>query len=251
MENIESIKKFEISHKEINRREIAYASLLISLTIGMFFWELLFDLQVLFPGTVIVGLLLLLTWLYFHSFFKSIKDIKVRISDKYLQRFEHSIWVKYPLEDIIKINIKHTTRKTIREVAVFTREGKNIFINGLEEFDKFTKELCASAGKEVEIKEITEPFDFDHTLFYPVLGILLSFIGISFFKLVINFNSQNIKLLFVIFSIYLVGLGGYFLYTRPISKSYGKNRMVADWVWATILISAGFLVFSLTLVLWG
>jgi hypothetical protein len=249
MENFESIKKFGISRKEINRREIAYASLLIFLIVGIFICEILFKLQVLFPGTVIIGILLFISWLYFHIFFKSIIDNKVCIFDKCLYRFENDAWTKYSLEDIKRINIKHTTRNTIREVAVFPKEGQSIFINGLEDFDKFTKELCASVGKEVEIREITEPLDFDHLLFYPILGTLLSFTGVGFLRLMINFDSQTMKLLLGIFSVYLISLGIYFLYSRPISKSYGKNRSSTDRVWAIMLISAGLFMVFLTLVL--
>jgi hypothetical protein len=134
-------------------------------------------------------------------------------------------------------------------VAISLREGKSLFINGLEDFEKFTKQLCVSVGKEVVIREVTEPIDYDHPLFYPILGILLSFTGVGLFKLVINFDSQKLKLLFGIFSIYLILLGIYFFYSRPIAKRYGKNRNVSDWVWAMMLIGVGLSMIFLTFLL--
>lgn len=236
MEHLESIKKYVVSLNEIRRREIAFASLIISITTGLFVFEILFDLKELFLGTVILGIIFFISWIFTHKFFKSVKANDIHISDNHLQRFEHGKWVKYPIMDIVKINIKHTSRKSIREVALSFKNGKSILINGIEEFEQFIKDLLSTANKEVVIKKISEPMDFDHPIFYPILGIVLSFTGIVFLKLILRFDLQMMKTLLGIFSIYLFILGIYFFYSKPISKRYGNNKNNSDWIWGTLLI---------------
>ena len=63
------------------------------------------------------------------------------------------------------------------------RNYKYHYINAFEEkFELLKDTLLGQLNNEVFVKEIHEPINFDHILFYPVLGLIISFLSLFFLK---------------------------------------------------------------------
>lgn len=246
LENNSETQKFLVSIKELKRREIAFFSLLTSLLIGLFVGESVLNLQILYLGTAMLGVLFVLLIIFLHRFFKSIESNFVSISEENFIRCDRGKFSEYQLKDVAKIHLKLTTKKTLREIGIFFKNGKVEFINGIDDFDRFSSVLKKSVSKDVVIKEIFEPLDFDHPIFYPILGIILSIFGILFLKLLLGLNWQVIKIIFSIISLFLFILAGYFFSFQPIAKRYGRNRKLSDWALGGLFVIAG--VFTVVLV---
>lgn len=127
---------------------------------------------------------------------------------------------KFLIKKINKIKIKRTTNNTIREISVFFDDGKSLFINGMSNFEKFETNLLKNVEKSTVIKNIREPMDFDSIFFYPILGLILSFVTVYSLNLMINFSYQTIKIVLYASMIYVFLIVIYFVISKPISKRY-------------------------------
>lgn len=127
---------------------------------------------------------------------------------------------KFLIKEIDKLTIKKTTNNTVREIGVFFNDGKSLFINGLSNFEKFKINLLKKVGKNVVIKNIREPMDFDSILFYPILGLILSFGTIYLLNLMTSFSYQIMKIVLYISIIYIFLMAVYFIISKPIAKRY-------------------------------
>ena len=142
--------------------------------------------------------------------------MKTSISKEYLIRGEG----KYLIKNIIKIKIKRTTQNTIREIYLYFNDGNKLFINGLDNFEKFGNKLLKKISKNATIINTREPMDFDNIFFYPILGLILSFSTIYFLKSITEFNYQTTQIILYISVIYIVLISLYFIISKPISKRY-------------------------------
>lgn len=161
---------YKVSEKEMARREAAFLSLSASLLLGLGLASKF--LKVPIPIQVFVGIAITLAvanaWL--KLFFNSFLKFKICMSEKELVRKNK----KYALGDARKVSVVWTTRNTIREIGIFFCDNKSLFINGLEDMERFKKDLLERTGKKIEIKNSKELGDYDSLLFYPILGLSLS-----------------------------------------------------------------------------
>lgn len=127
---------------------------------------------------------------------------------------------KFLIKKINKLIIKKTTNNTVREIGIFFDDGKSLFINGLGNFEKFRTDLLKSVSKNVVIKNIREPMDFDNIFFYPILGLILSFGTVYLLSLMTNFSYQTMKIVLYTSIIYVFFMAIYFIISKPISKRY-------------------------------
>jgi len=74
------------------------------------------------------------------------------------------------------VTVKWTTNHTVREIYIWLDGGRSIFITALDCFEDFTHELIGKLDKKVNIEEINELIDFDHPLFYSILGLPIRYI---------------------------------------------------------------------------
>jgi hypothetical protein len=138
-----------------------------------------------------------------------------------------------------KIRIKWTTNDTVREMYIWLNDGNSIFISALENFERFKKKLVASVNKAVKVEEIHEPIDYDHPLFYSILGLPIGYMCVLIYKLVPVLSLNNIKLGLISFSAYLILLGVYFIKNRPISRRSGEKALSTDYIIGLLMISFG------------
>lgn len=214
--------EYSISNKEIIRRKRAFLALSIFLIIGLFLAAKIFKVHVFTWIYIIYFLVLVISNLWIKIFFKLFLMTEVYISKKILERRKNNISEKFNIDDIYKIKIKKNSNGGIREIYIYLRNGKNIFLNGINDFEKFVDELLNSVDKKTIIKIIREPIDFDSIFFYPVLGLILSFGTVYLLKWLTDLDYQSIKIFLYLTLIYIFGLGIYFVVSNPIGKRYGK-----------------------------
>jgi len=94
----------------------------------------------------------------------------------------------------------------------------------------------------VVVKEIHEPLDFDHPLFYSILGLPISFVGVFICKSIPSLSYQKIKIGIITFFVYLFILGIYFITARPISKRSGNKTVTSDVIAGTLMICSGIIM---------
>ncbi len=235
--------EFTISQKELKRREKAFAALLISFLIGIFIFSFLFKLSV--PSAWIIFISIILFFLYIITFkhLNSLSQMKIVISDQKIVREKGVKSEEYSILEINSIKIKRRTSGTIREIYISFRNRKYLYINAFEErFELLKDALLSKINDKTPVKEFREPIDFDHALFYPTLGLLISFFSVFFFKQILRADYSSFMVILLIFSVYNFSLGIYFLLKKPIAIGAGKDQAVTDYIFGTIMIIASILM---------
>lgn len=229
--------EFRVSQKEIVRRKKAFISLCVFFAIGILLSLLFFNYQIsLGIVYVFLGLLLLFGVLTF-NFLSTYAKNKLFIDDKKIELVNLKNLSAINLCEIYKIRIKRRTNKIIREIYIWPKNGRPFFISAFEnDFTRIEKIIKDSVGKDVLIKEIVEPLDFDHFLFYPIFGLCTGVLSIIFFNTILNANIQNINILFFIISIYTFALGVFFILKKPMFSRSAKNNATADYIFGAIFI---------------
>lgn len=211
---------YGVSKKEVNRRKMAFFSLSIFLISGFISASILFSLTISIFVYLGLIMILFLSNLLILKFFKHFLKMKISLSKEFLIRTNGKTSDKFIIKNINKVRIKRTTKNTIREIGIYFKNGKSIFINGLANFYNFKINIIKKINKKAIIKDIREPMDFDSIFFYPILGILISFGTVYLFKWLTSLDYQSIKIFLgaVLFYVFLVDL--YLIISKPISKRY-------------------------------
>ncbi|HPJ17388.1 MAG TPA: hypothetical protein PK639_04150 [Candidatus Woesebacteria bacterium] len=210
------IIKFKVSEEKIVRREEAFLALSISSFLGSILAAILFGFSISYLFLVVFGGFLFLVNIWLKVFFNRYLKMKTCLSKEYLIRGKG----KFLIKEINKLTIKRTTNNTVREIGIFFDNGKSLFINGLSNFESFEKQLIKNIDKNVVIKNIREPLDFDSIFFYPILGLILSLGTGYLFKLMANFSYQTMQIVLYVSIIYIFLLGIYLVISKPIAKRY-------------------------------
>lgn len=191
----------------------------------------------IFPILLIIFYLLTSNYLNYLS--KSI----INIQDGYIERRNGKNTERFLLSNIKSIDIKRRKNGNIREIAISFINNKSLYINAFEEdFETIEKILLKDINKKIISKERKEPIDYDSLFFYPILGLVISFVSIFVYTKVVLIDYSKNKMLFPLFSVYLFSLGIYFLAKKPISIRSGKNTVVADIILGITMIIASILV---------
>lgn len=199
---------------------MAFFSLSIFLISGFISASILFSLTISIFVYLGLIMILFLSNLLILKFFKHFLKMKISLSKEFLIRTNGKTSDKFIIKNINKVRIKRTTKNTIREIGIYFKNGKSIFINGLANFYNFKINIIKKINKKAIIKDIREPMDFDSIFFYPILGILISFGTVYLFKWLTSLDYQSIKIFLgaVLFYVFLVDL--YLIISKPISKRY-------------------------------
>ncbi len=102
-------------------------------------------------------------------------------------RFVHGSEInQYLLIDVQAVRIKRRSTGTIREISLFLQNRKRLSINGFEdEFEQLKDTLIHNLDQSISIREVIEPMDFDHPLFYPIFGTLMSLGFVLIIKIIV------------------------------------------------------------------
>ncbi len=232
------IKIFHISEIEVNRRKKAFTSLIIS----FFIFSLLFSIDLIVENVTIsiisilfFALMLFLFRIMTLNYLNNFLKMKLVIEKNNLIKIWNKNQAKCFFNEIKYIKIKKTIKGCNREISVFTKTNADMIINGLDDFSSFENELLNKIENK-KIKIIKEPIDYDHFLFYPILGLLLSFIFIYAVKIFSNFDYQNIKIFYHSVLLYNFSMCIYFFITRPLSKTSEKKKVNPDLIFILLII---------------
>ena len=241
--------KYTISKKELSRRMKAFATLSASLTAGVVLASFVCRFPVSAGAYLCIACMFLLLCGLLFKLFNSFARVIVCLTDQQIERIHGEIYEKYLIADIRKIRIKRTKNHSIREIHIEFRDKKGLYINALDEFENFLAELKNSLNTDVFIEEVREPIDFDHPLFYSVLGFPVSFLCIFLLKLIANMDVLKGKYFLYVFAVYLFSVGLYFLFKKPLSQRFGNTKRAADYTVGLFLavIAAGCLIAGLFL----
>jgi len=226
--------EFNISKNEITRRKKAFATLLFSMIVGLFLGSSLFSYPISMYGylLVIAAFFLLITITFI--FFESLSRLKIHISDEGIKKISGKLSESFLFSDIKSIKIKRRTNGIIREIYVFFHNRKELIITAFEEdFEKIRDLLVGKVNSSTSIKEVKEPIDFDHPIFYSLLGLPISFISILFIKIVTTLDYFKLKYVLFALAIYVFIIGLYFIIKKPMAIRIGKktsNRRLHIWI---------------------
>lgn len=125
----------------------------------------------------------------------------------------------------------------IREIYLWTQNGKSLFINAFENnFKEIERTINNSLDKEIQREEFKELIDLDHILFYPILGLIIGFSSISFINTILKSDKKLIDIFFYTVSLYSFVLGLFFFFKRPISTRSAKRRSSVDLVFGVLFV---------------
>lgn len=219
-------KEFVVSSTEIARRKRAFATLEISLLVGLVLAlnrVIVEQPFIALTGICIFAFLLTVAFIMVTRFFRKFSKMKLLLDEKYLQRKSVKGDEKFLLSDIKIIDIKRTTRKTIREIKLIFSDGGIVFVNGLEHFEEFRQGIIDHSCNKVAIKEYQEPFDFDHPLFYLILGLFISISSVYITKYLLTLGTKVMKIVTVVLFIYIFAVVIFLATQKPVSKRYGNR----------------------------
>jgi hypothetical protein len=161
---------------------------------------------------VVLAIFLFITRFIVIKYFKSIINNKIILTKKYIKKNNK----EYLVSDIDQIKVKRTSKEYIREIKIVLKNYNVFYINGIDDFEEFRKELEDYLQKDVEKSEYYEPIDYDHPLFYFFLGILLGAVCIQSTKYFSTLNHNELGIIYYILSSITIILGIYFIITKPI-----------------------------------
>lgn len=237
---------FTISETEIKRRITAFTAFLTNIYISFFglstliFSEFIkYNFNFLIPFAIGIFLLFSVFRKIIIRFFDRFKKTKIILNDKYLERKTVKSDEKFLLKDITKIRIERTTRGDIREIGIAMGNKNFQYIDGLDNFESFAKNLIVRCKKNIDLEKSRELLDYDNVMFYPILGLLISTIFLLVLKIFTGLSQNNLKIVFLIFDLYLFGMGGYFFIKKPLAVRYGYKSKWGDYFWGLFMAIAG------------
>lgn len=215
--------EYSISKDEILRRKIAYVRLSVSLLVGTALVSLIPSFTISISFYFIIAVSLFLIGAYSFYFFKRLLSVKIVLSETTIERKNKKIEEKYLLSDVHKVDIKYTKKNTIREIYIEFNNGKKMFVTGLNRVEEFEKELSDRLNKGIVKKEIHERIDFDHPMFYILLGLLLGGVITLLNRGVNELSTKYLVIGLGVCVIYMIVLFVYLIKTKQITRRIGRN----------------------------
>ena len=244
-----SPQKYTIDNTEIDRRKQAFSSFLLFLFIGISFsLKLLLGLSY-FPLFVSMGILASVLFMSRFLTYKAFEDISktvVTLTDEYIERIGQKGGERINLCDIDKISIKMTAKKSIRELGIATKDTQ-LGLNGIANFDNLSEVLLSSVSQKTKVVRTQEPIDYDSKYFYPILGLIMGGGTIISVKFLINSYHEFARAFLSSFMVFVIGLGVYFIYTKPATRGNGLRFQPTDRVMGIMFITLGIALLYLIL----
>jgi len=215
--------EYSISKNEIIRRKIAYVRLSISLLVSTVLVSMVPYFTIPIYIYFIIAVSLFLIGIYSFYFFKKLLPVKIVLTETTIERVNNKVIEKYLLSDINKVEIKYTSKNTIREIYIEFKNGKKMFVTALNRVEEFEKELFKKTNKGIIKKEIHEHIEFDHPMFYILLGLLLGGVIVLLIKVLNELNTKYLVIGLIACVIYMVILFIYLIKTKQVTRRIGKE----------------------------
>ena len=235
--------EFLVSKKEISRRKRAFTMLFIFFFIGLFVADFVFSyeisLSVVYLFIVVFSALAFATFVFLSSLSRN----KLFIDDKMIKLENAKIFSSTTFEEISRIKIKRRRNGEIREIYIWTKKGRPIFISAFEDdFKNIKKILHVSITNNIPIKETREPLDFDHFLFYPIFGICTGLITLIVLNAMLNSSIKAGRAFTLSSSFFEFFLGIYFILKKPLFSRGTKKYASIDYITGGALIIFSILI---------
>lgn len=138
---------------------------------------------------------------------------------------------EYQLDSIRHAQAKRTTAGVIREIKLSFDDGSAAYANGLEDAESFW-ECLNSRNIDASQVVLREPIDFDHPLFYVVLGCALGASMSLIARLGVSSPRLSGHWAYVVLATYSFAFSVYWLRAKPISGRYGIRVVTWDYALA-------------------
>jgi hypothetical protein len=236
--------EFIISKKEIVRRKKAFVILLSSMMVGLFLSSLFLEYEISMYGYLFIFILFIFLIAITFNFFNSISKLKIFISEEEITKTNKEKSETFLLSEIKHIKVKRRTNGIIREIYITFNNQKELIITAFEEnFENIKNLLIGKRDSIILLKETKELIDFDHPLFYSILGLPISFVSIIFIKLITNLEHFQTKYILFALSLYVFVIGAYFFIKKPMFITFGKKHTATDYVIGSIIVCGGIFLF--------
>jgi len=238
---IQGYKEYKASKSEMNRRLNAFMRLIICFYISASICNIDFIIKRPFsslPILIISAIALFLIWITFKNTFRMESEKKVYLSETELLRYFKKSQEKHLVKDITDVQIKRTTYKTIREIKIGIADSNNIYINGLENLEQFKNDIVRLAP-DIPIKEISEPIDYDHPMYYVFFGATTGAVLSGLLRLVALYGEFIIKYVQIASAAILVAVGVFWILYKPMQSRYGSKKTIQDDIMGLFFIFAG------------
>lgn len=159
------------------------------LVVGLFLFFKLFSLPMLpIVWIPFITIFFLLGVISFSSLHK-LARMKIHITDQEIICVRGSTINRYPLKDVQSVRTKRRSTGAIRAISLLFQNHKNLSINGFEDvFDQLKNMIIDKVNPTISTTEVREPIDFDHPLFYPIFGTIMSLCFVIVIKVAVFVN---------------------------------------------------------------
>lgn len=238
--------EFTASKKEIMRRKAAYAVLVTSMFIGFLLFSKRLDVPLLTSFYISFLIAFSLLGVISFRFLNLLMRMKIRLSDQEIERQSGDITERFLLSEIETIKIKRRSHGDVREIYIFFRNRKKLFISAFEQdFDRLARDLIKKMDKGIPISEKRELFNYDHLLFYPILGLIISFCFVFFLKGMIQTDHHVLKYYKAVISTLAFSMAVFFAYWKPNAKRSGKRNVAIDYILAVVMFILSMYIFNM------
>ena len=236
-------KEYRISSDEVARRIKAFNTLLFSLAIGLIISSLdLFLYRPLGYAAVVAAFALLLWWtrVLMKRFFHNFSQSKIFLTKRGLVRTGRNSQGRFRWSQVRSI---HGTRKVLNEwrsVSFLLNNGRKVQFNGLEDFEGFMSEAIrhlAPAEQSPPLHHRAERLNYDHPLFYLILGLCLGAGTIQAGR-ISSLLVRPSALTGVLAGAFLM-LGVYWWVAAPLTTTYGSAYRRTDSYSGGFLLAIG------------
>ncbi|HNZ09188.1 MAG TPA: hypothetical protein PLI88_07505 [Bacillota bacterium] len=239
--------EFTVSRKEVMRRKAAYVVLVISMSVGSLLFSKLLDTPLLsslyIPFFIVFSLLGVMSFRYLNLLMR----MRIRFSDREIERLIGNKSERYLLSEIETIKIKRRSNGDIREISILFRNRKKLYINAFEQdFDSLARILVDKVDRNIPICTVHEPINFDHLLFYPVLGLVVSFYFVLLLKGMIQTDYDALKYYGFAISALTCLIAMSFACWKPIARRSGKRNTGINYIISAVLLILGIYIFSIS-----
>jgi len=236
--------EFIVSNKEVIRRKTAYVALVISLFVGLLLFSKLLNIRLISSLYLsFIAAFFLLGVLSFH-FLDVLRTKKIRLTDQEIERLSGKLSERFLLSEVERISIKRRNSGAVREIHIFFRNHKHLYLSAFEQdFDYLTSFLVDKVDRGIPIREKFEPINFDHLIFYPTLGLIISFCFISFLKVIIDTDNNILKYYELAISALACSTAVFFACWKPIARRSGEKNVATDYIIAIIMFVLSIYVF--------
>jgi hypothetical protein len=197
------------------------------------------DWLVVMVTVLFIALLLISSIFYFNHLLEVSKQGQVTVGEKEIEHIHARIANRYPVASITGIIVKRTVKGTIREIRFVTNVSGSFYINGLNNFENFFNRISAVVNKYVIITTLREPIDFDHRMFYPILGTVVGVVSVLLLKVGLSLSTNSFAILQIAIAVFSATLGIYWLISKPMVGRYGKRFLLTDIIVGIAMVVTG------------